>query len=169
MRYSTYLQQLSWFLAVFLLSRSVLQKGAAVWHWEWPPFVSTTTRCLCLLRQIYSKVNIIAYLLLLVMWIWLGLSWILMQVIYWSVSRFIPQVRTCTKPNDEHLAHVSLVNETDFEIFLWSPCFSRDSMVDIGKSCHDYYYKCVARKAKFASALQSPSKVKLLSVKPFIT
>uniref|UniRef100_A0A8W8MR76 Midasin n=1 Tax=Magallana gigas TaxID=29159 RepID=A0A8W8MR76_MAGGI len=35
---------------------------------------------------------------------------------------------------------------------------SRDSMVDIGKSCHDYYYKCVARKAKFASALQSPSK-----------
>ncbi|XP_061171072.1 midasin-like [Saccostrea echinata] len=35
---------------------------------------------------------------------------------------------------------------------------SKNSATEIGQSCHDYYYKCVARRAKFATALQTPSK-----------
>ncbi|XP_062606102.1 midasin-like, partial [Saccostrea cucullata] len=35
---------------------------------------------------------------------------------------------------------------------------SKNSATEIGQSCHDYYYKCVARRAKLATALQTPSK-----------
>ncbi|XP_061171185.1 midasin-like [Saccostrea echinata] len=35
---------------------------------------------------------------------------------------------------------------------------SKSRATEIGQSCHDYYYKCVARRAKFATALQTPSK-----------
>ncbi|XP_062617960.1 midasin-like, partial [Saccostrea cucullata] len=35
---------------------------------------------------------------------------------------------------------------------------SENSATEIGQSCHDYYYKCVARRAKLATALQTPSK-----------
>ncbi|XP_056015325.1 midasin-like isoform X2 [Ostrea edulis] len=60
----------------------------------------------------------------------------------------------CETENDLPL----LVSPLDVSVSANKMTTSRTSAVEIGQSCHDYYYKCIARKAKFVTALQTPSK-----------
>ena len=60
--------------------------------------------------------------------------------------------------------HCSLLHDCDFDLYIYflailSDFYSGACVEGIGRSCHDYFYKFVARRARFASALQAPSKV----------
>ena len=40
---------------------------------------------------------------------------------------------------------------------------------DTWKGCQQYYYRCISRKAKLASALMSPSKVSIICISSHVT